>query len=194
MPSYIFLGCHTTIKRTNEDFDAKFGEIQSALFDYLIWFEIGPHLTEDKSSGLLKVKWDESKDGLEARKFIARLVKLLSHLRCVAKTWDTENTQGSQYGYSVSLPEDPGRAATLLTNLAKGHASLEGRNYISKNRCYNCSKDCLIYCADRKGKYFQSTSGQWWKLDNIGDNRIFEHKQTDSLENNGRDQCSRSCR
>jgi hypothetical protein len=120
------------VKKTNEDFDTKFGEIQSALFDYLMWFEAGPNLIEDKSSGLPKIKWDESKDDLEARKIIARSAILLSHLRCVAKTYDTEKTQGSQYGYSVSLPEDPSRAVTLLANLAKGHALLEGRNYISK--------------------------------------------------------------
>lgn len=69
---------------------------------------------------------------MEARKIIARSAILVSHLRCVAKTYDTEKTQGSQYGYSVSLPEDPSRAVTLLANLAKGHALLEGRNYISK--------------------------------------------------------------
>jgi hypothetical protein len=120
------------VKQTNEDFDTKFGEIQSALFDYLIWFEIGPDLTEDASSGLPKMKWDESKDDSEAKKFIARSAILLSHLRCVANRWDTENTQGSHYGYSVSLQEDPSRAAVLLTNLAKGHALLEGINYISK--------------------------------------------------------------
>jgi DNA-binding transcriptional regulator GbsR (MarR family) len=120
------------VRKTNEDFDSKFGEIQAALFDYLMWFEVGPSLIEDKSSGLPKMKWDESKDDLKARKIIARLAKLLSHLRCVAKAWDTENTQGSQYGYSLSLPEDPSRAVTVLANLAKGHALLEGRNYISK--------------------------------------------------------------
>src|SRR5215469_15590206 len=32
------------VKKTNEDFDTKFSEIQSALFDYLKWFEIGPDL------------------------------------------------------------------------------------------------------------------------------------------------------
>jgi hypothetical protein len=120
------------VAKMNENFDTKFDEIQSALFDYLMWFEIGPGLIEDESSGLPKMKWDESKDDLEARKIIARVAKLLSHLRCVAKTSDTENTQGSQYAYSVSLPEDPSRAVTILANLAKGHALLEGRNYISK--------------------------------------------------------------
>jgi predicted transcriptional regulator len=120
------------VRLANKDFDTNFGEIKSALFDYLKWFEIGPDLIEDKSSGLPKMKWDKSKDDLETMKFIVRLAMLLSHLRCVAKTWETENTQGSQYAYSISLAEDPSRAATLLTNLAKGRALLEGRNYVTK--------------------------------------------------------------
>jgi predicted transcriptional regulator len=95
-----------------------------------MWFEMGPNLIEDKSSGLPKMEWDKPKDDFEAMKFIARSAKLLSHLRCLTKTDGTENTQGSQYGYSVSLAEDPSSAVTVL---AKGHALLDGRNYISKD-------------------------------------------------------------
>ena len=39
--------------------------------------------------------------------------------------------RGSDYGYSVSQPEDPRRAITILQNLARGHALLTGRNYIT---------------------------------------------------------------
>ena len=92
------------------DFDTKFSEIQSALFDYLNWFEIGPNLIEDTSSGLPKMQWNKSKDDPEAMIFIARLANLLSYLRCVARTYGTENTQGSNYAYSVSLAEDQSRA------------------------------------------------------------------------------------
>jgi hypothetical protein len=167
------------------DFSIKFESIQTALFDYLKWFEIGPDLKYDDSDGegekdqdplikekdlkfkpdgldqfkfkdeddiifnekmrrkkleserkdilgprLSKMSWDRERDDLQAKRCIAELAKLLSYLRCEVKTWHTEGTQGSEYGYSPSLPEDPKRAADVLINLARGHALLYGRNYI----------------------------------------------------------------
>ena len=149
-----------------EDFNIKLDGIQTALNDYLRWFEIGPDLKHDAADGegeeekkedqdpstkekdsqfkdntidqleikgprLLKMIWDRVRDDQQAKKCIAELAKLLSYLRCEVKTWHTEGTQGSDYGYSPSLPEDPKRAAYLLMNLAKGHALLYGRNYIT---------------------------------------------------------------
>jgi hypothetical protein len=52
----------------------------------------------------------------------------------VAQTWETKGTEGSDYAYSVSQPEDPSRAMTVLYNLARGHALLTGRNYITKEQ------------------------------------------------------------
>jgi hypothetical protein len=56
----------------------------------------------------------------------AELAVLLSHLRCDVQTW----REGSDIGYSPSLPEHPQRAAEILFNLAKGHA-LYGRNFVT---------------------------------------------------------------
>jgi hypothetical protein len=123
------------LNQCEEDFDTKVKEIQSTLFDYLKWFDIGPNIQIDKSANNLpKIKWDNKSDDKDARRYIARLAILLSRLRCVAQTWKTEDTQASEYGYSVSQPEDPSRANTLLYNLARGHALLtgSGRNYITK--------------------------------------------------------------
>jgi hypothetical protein len=117
-------------------FNTKFDSIQNALFDYLKWFEIGPDLVHDdtdgetqnnKASRLLKMKWAEDKDEPQVRKCISELSVLLSFLRCDVQTW----TGGSDIGYSPSLPEDPGRAGEILFNLAKGHALLYGRNFIT---------------------------------------------------------------
>jgi DNA-binding transcriptional ArsR family regulator len=116
---------------TDQEFNIKFKEIQTALFDYLKWFEIGPGLLWNDYKPLPKIKWDKSKDDREAMRYIVRLAVLLSHLRCVAKTWETDDSQGSGYAYSVSQPEDPSRAITVLSNLARGHALLTGRNYIT---------------------------------------------------------------
>jgi DNA-binding Lrp family transcriptional regulator len=76
---------------------------------------------------LLKMKWDRDKDDPKAKTCIAELAVLLSHLRCDVQTW----TEGSDVGYSPSLPEHPQRAAEILFNLAKGHALLYGRNYVT---------------------------------------------------------------
>jgi hypothetical protein len=121
------------LAQAEEEFASKIKEIQHALFDYLKWFDIGPDLTIDKTTNNLpKMKWDNKSDDINARRYIARLAILLSHLRCIAHTWKTEDTQASEYGYSVSQPEDPSRANTLLYNLSRGHALLIGRNYITK--------------------------------------------------------------
>lgn len=68
---------------------------------------------------------------LKQKKCIIKLSILLQHLRCIAITWHTEGTQESDNGYSVSQPEDPRRAIAVLQNLARGHALLTGRNYIT---------------------------------------------------------------
>ena len=117
------------IMEMSEDFSDKINRIMSTLFEYLYLFETGPHLIYDNE--LNKIEWDNSRDDYDAKRCIVKLGKLLGHLRCIATTWHTEGTQGSDYGYAVSQPEDPRRAITVLQNLARGHALLTGRNYIS---------------------------------------------------------------
>ena len=116
---------------SDQEFNVKFKEIQTTLIDYLKWFDIGHDLVWSDDQSLPKIIWDKSKDDREAMRYIVRLAVLLSHLRCVAKTWETDDTQGLGYAYSVSQPEDPSRAITVLSNLARGHALLTGRNYIT---------------------------------------------------------------
>ena len=73
------------------------------------------------------MKWDRDKDNPKAKQCIAELAVLLSHLRCDVQTW----REGSDIGYSPSLPEHPQRAGEILFNLAKGHALLYGRNFVT---------------------------------------------------------------
>jgi hypothetical protein len=80
-----------------------------------------------KGSRLLKMKWDRDKDDSQARQCVSELAILLSHLRCDVQTWK----EGSDIGFSPSLPEHPQRAAEILFNLAKGHALLYGRNFVT---------------------------------------------------------------
>jgi predicted transcriptional regulator len=67
----------------------------------------------------------------EAYMHIVKLGKLLAHLRGVVPTWNTHDTQGSEYGFTLPTIEEPDRAMQQLANLARGHALLTGRNYIT---------------------------------------------------------------
>jgi len=120
------------LKESREDFGQKEGAIKQALFDYLKWLEIRPDMAIDADSGLPKIRWDFSKDDEDSERYIIRLAELLSHLRGVATTWHTKDTQGSDYAYTKPIIEDPSRAITQLKNLARGHALSCARNFIKK--------------------------------------------------------------
>jgi predicted transcriptional regulator len=62
---------------------------------------------------------------------IIKLGKLLARLRGVVPTWHTNDTQGSEYGYTLPIIEEPNRAMRELVNLARGHTLLKGRNYVN---------------------------------------------------------------
>jgi predicted transcriptional regulator len=120
------------LKDLREDFGEKKANIGSALYEYLAWFEIGPELIHDEQSNLSKIKWSYAKDEEQALRWIIKLADVLKHLRCIAQTWTIEgDSQGSNYGYTHTQPESPERAARVLSNLARGHALLAGRNFIT---------------------------------------------------------------
>ena len=77
--------------------------------------------------------------------------------------WHTEGTQGSDYGYAVSQPEDPRRAITVLQNLARGHALLTGRNYITLEDIPIVAKTVLSTAQTERVSLF------YLLLDNGGD-------------------------
>jgi hypothetical protein len=109
---------------TNE-FNDKIRQIKNTLYNYLKWLDVGFNLFRTE------LIWDVENDSRKALEYIVRSSDLLSYLRCVAVTWETHDTQGLDYAYSVSQREVPRRAITVLLNLARGHALLEGRNYIT---------------------------------------------------------------
>ena len=114
------------------DFGRKVNAIHDALFDYLKWFELCPFAEIEKNSGLPKIKWNPDKDDEESIRYIIRLGMLLAHLRGSVPTWDTSHSNGSEYAHGMATVEEPHRAITQLTNLAKGHALSLGRNFITK--------------------------------------------------------------
>lgn len=90
-----------------------------------------PKLIVDTESSLLKMSWTHEKDDKRTEKIIVKLGKLLAYLRAVVTTWETDDTQGLNYAYTLATREDPLRAMIQLRNLARGHALSQGRNYLS---------------------------------------------------------------
>lgn len=121
----------------HNDFDTKRNRIQSVLTDYQHWLESACPIMEhdDKfNSDLTKMPWTNvngNPSTKQAYLHIIKLGKLLARLRGVVPTWHTQDTQGSEYGYILPIIEEPDRAMQQLVNLAKGHALLSGRNYVT---------------------------------------------------------------
>lgn len=121
-----------------DDFIPKLNKIRQTLLDYLNWFDRCPvSEPEDenqkvmKENNLVKIQWDNDKEEKYARRIIARIGLLLSHLRGVVPTWETHGSQGLEYAYATARIEDPQRAVTQLRNLARGHALSQGRTWIT---------------------------------------------------------------
>ena len=119
----------------NENFEHKRKDVQTAVIEYLKWFEICPALIEDKESSLLKIAWNSEKDDGLAKDYIIKLGKFLAKIRGHVDAWSSKGTghthEYTEYSYGFTQSEDPARASTQLYNLARGHALLMGRNYIT---------------------------------------------------------------
>jgi hypothetical protein len=74
-----------------------------------------------------KIEMYEDIDNENADRIIIRLCIMLAHLRAIVPTWETHGIQGSGYGFTMPLIEDPTRAMTQMRNLARGHALSRGR-------------------------------------------------------------------
>lgn len=115
----------------DDDFESKINKIRNALVEYLKYFEVCP--SAEVENGLPKISWNDTADEEVAVRQIIRLGQLLAHLRAVVPTRETHGTQGSDYSYDIPTIEEPGRAITQLRNLARSHALLKGRNYITSD-------------------------------------------------------------
>jgi len=120
-----------------EEFGIKFERIHENVKEYLHWFEKYPDNqsneteTSNEQVNLVKVGWNKGQDDKKALGIVIKLAKILAHLRGTLQTWETKDTQGTEYDYSVPIIEEPDRAITQLRNLARGHALSQGRNYIT---------------------------------------------------------------
>jgi hypothetical protein len=116
-----------------DDFVVKTKKIKEALVDYLEWFEKNPAAIIENN--IAKISWDFERDDVKTKRFIVRLGRLLAHLRGVVPTWETKDneSQGIGYAYAIANIEEPDRAIRQLTNLARGHALSQGRNYLKED-------------------------------------------------------------
>lgn len=80
-----------------------------------------------------KIVWDKERDDSSTVDRIIDLAQLLAKLRASVPTWHTSDSGGSNYNYETPVIEDPERASHALYNLARGHALLYGRNYITND-------------------------------------------------------------
>jgi hypothetical protein len=115
--------------KRNENFGEKKQAIQRALIEYIEYFDTNPRII--LVNDIIKISLNHKKDEELAHRYIIRLAQLLARLRAIVPTWETKNTQGSEYAYGLANIEDPSRAITQLTNLARGHALSQGRDYIT---------------------------------------------------------------
>ena len=59
------------------------------------------------------------KNDNEAKRLIIKLAILLANLRGVVPTWETKDTEGTDYAYTMATMEEPDRVMIQLRNLAK---------------------------------------------------------------------------
>ncbi len=115
----------------DDDFDKKKNVVKTALIEYLGYFETNPNISFEPDNELSKIPLDCTKDEEFAHRYIIKLGKLLAPLRAVVPTWETKDSQGSEYNFDIAIVEDPSRAIQQLRNLARGHALSKGRDYIT---------------------------------------------------------------
>lgn len=113
------------LKNLKEEYEPKLDEIKEKV--KLFWDIVKSNPSQKDG----KILWDETKDNPKTMEKIVMLAQVLACLRAYLPTSNTAGTSGTNYGYEKPIIEDPERASHALYNLAKGHAVLCGRNYIT---------------------------------------------------------------
>lgn len=82
-----------------------------------------------------KIIWMYERDDEQTIRKIIKLSMLLAKLRAVVPTWHTSEpgAGGANYNFETPIEENPSRASSALYNLARGHAVINGRNYVTKD-------------------------------------------------------------
>lgn len=79
------------------------------------------------------VLWDRDRDSMEVKVIVARCARLLSKMRGVINIWKEPIEDGMTTSHTEPIIERPRRINQSLYNLARGHAIINGRNYITED-------------------------------------------------------------
>ncbi len=80
------------------------------------------------------IDWDKQKDKKQVLKYIVKSCSLLRKLRAPLQIYESKTSSGIDIGYEYSAPliEGPERVLNVVSYLAKGHAIIHGRNYLTE--------------------------------------------------------------
>lgn len=106
-------------------YNKKLGEAIDAVKGFWATIESFPEQTDGK------IVWNSVQDSHEVLEKITLMADILAKLRATVPSWHTQDSSGSNYNFEMPIIENPSRAASALYNLARGHAVLYGRNYLS---------------------------------------------------------------
>src|SRR5439155_17444708 len=88
-------------ERKDDIFQDKRQAIRTAIMEYLAYFETNPDAEFETDNPLPKIQLTcKNEDEELAHRYIIRLAILLAHLRAIVATWETKDTQGSEYAYT----------------------------------------------------------------------------------------------
>lgn len=82
--------------------------------------------------GARSIEWDNGLDEPEAQHKIIEIVELMRRLRGIIQIWGEKTKEGEQvYSYTTPIIEEPERAISQLYNLARGHAIIHERKFVT---------------------------------------------------------------
>lgn len=114
-----------------------------------------------KKGGIRKLEWSAKQDILLLPEII-KYAKFLSRLRASLMTWKGE--EKGEYEYSFPIVEEPPRAINSLYNLAKGHALINGRNFLKKEDIAVVRAVCFSSMPHDRYKFLQLLAKHEGKL------------------------------
>ena len=149
-----FLNMHETNKTekdylemfSGEEYEERVKTCRSAIRDYLNYMF--------KWNKPRSMKWAENPEDKEILKEIIKYSKLLSKLRGSLVSWKSKE-EGKDYEYQFPIIEEPMRAINFLRNLARGHAIINGRRYLTKDDLVLVKRVCLSSMPHDRYMFFQ---------------------------------------
>jgi len=80
--------------------------------------------------GVRGVKWDNATTDKKLLEWVANMGVMVSQARSTISVW-RDRYEGSAYSYTQPTIEGPDRLSTILFNVARGHALINGRTHLT---------------------------------------------------------------